>query len=151
MPHEHDLRVSALDRLLELTLLLRQDLDRALPALGLTEARVKVVWHLHAHGSCTQSALAEALAVAPRTVTGLVDALVDTGFVTREPHPHDRRATLVTLTDHGARVASGLADGQAELAEQLFGDLAGDRLARFLADLDGVASRLRALVDEATS
>lgn len=148
---DHPLRIAALDLTLELTLLLRRDLDRALPALGLTESRVKVVWHLHQHGPCTQSALAGALAVTPRTVTGLVDALVDTGFVTREPHPHDRRATLVTLTAHGAGVAAGLAEGQGQLADQLFGDLTGDRLAGFVSTLDGVVSRLRPLVDEAAS
>lgn len=37
----------------------------------------------------------------PRNVTGLLDALTDKGYVARQPHPTDRRATLVSLTDHG--------------------------------------------------
>jgi DNA-binding MarR family transcriptional regulator len=44
--------------------------------------------------------LAEAIRVNPRNITGLVDALVEGGFVTREPHPTDRRSILVTLTAH---------------------------------------------------
>ncbi len=40
----------------------------------------------------TQRALADALQVTPRNVTGLVDALADSGFVERAPHPTDRRA-----------------------------------------------------------
>jgi len=39
------------------------------------------------------------LHVAPRTITALFDGLVATGFVTREPHPSDRHAALVTLTE----------------------------------------------------
>ena len=37
-----------------------------------------------------------------------MDALVATGFVTREPHPTDRRATLVRFTDRGTEVAGRL-------------------------------------------
>lgn len=143
--------VAALDRLLQVTLLLQADLDRALPALGLTVARVKVVWHLHQHGPCTQATLASTLAVTPRTVTGLVDALAATGFVTREPHPTDRRAALVTLTAHGREVAAGLAAGQDELAGQLFGELEREALTGFVATLDRVGARLQSLVDEAAT
>ncbi len=65
------------------------------------------VWLLHQNGPSTQRELAEALGVSARNVTGLVDALVETGFVRRGPHPTDRRATLVSLTDPGPRVADG--------------------------------------------
>ena len=143
-------RIAALDRLLEATLLLQADLDRALPALGLTEARVRVVWHLHQGGPCTQAALAVVLGVTPRTVTGLVDALVETGFVTRQPHPTDRRATLVTLTPHGVEVATGLVDGQRRLADQLFGELDPGALTAFTATLEQVVTRLGRLVAEET-
>jgi Mn-dependent DtxR family transcriptional regulator len=71
----------------------------------------------------TQRALADATGVSARNVTGLVDGLVDTGFVTREPHPSDRRAALITLTERGAATADELVREQAVLAEALFGDL----------------------------
>jgi DNA-binding MarR family transcriptional regulator len=53
----------------------------------------------------------------------LVDGLVTTGFVTREPHPSDRRATLVTFTERGRTTAHALLDGHRRLARQLFADL----------------------------
>ena len=102
MPSPSD-QVAALDRVLELALLLNADMTRGLSALGLTESRTRVVWHLLQAGPSTQRAIADALEVSPRNVTGLVDGLVRTGFVRREPHPTDRRATLVHLTDQGAR------------------------------------------------
>jgi DNA-binding MarR family transcriptional regulator len=38
---------------------------------------------LQRHGPCTQRALADALEVAPRTITTLIDGLVETGFAAR--------------------------------------------------------------------
>jgi DNA-binding MarR family transcriptional regulator len=83
-----------LDRVLELTLLVNRDMTRGLAWLGLTEARAHLVWELQARGPCTQRTLASALRVTPRAITALVDGLVESGFVTREPCPADRRATL---------------------------------------------------------
>ncbi|MBO9556900.1 MULTISPECIES: MarR family transcriptional regulator [Cellulomonas] len=45
--------------------------------------------------------LAEALDVAPRSVTSKVDQAAADGWVRRVPDPDDRRATLVELTDAG--------------------------------------------------
>jgi len=78
--------------------------------------------------------------VTPRNVTGLVDALVDTGFVTREPHPTDRRATLVALTPHGTETMTTMARDHERLAEDLFAELP-DREA-FARGLDHVLRRL---------
>lgn len=132
----------ALDRLLLLTVLLHDDMTTSLAALGLTEARTRVVWELHRRGPSTQRELAEALHVSARTMTGLVDGLAETGFVTREPHPHDRRATHVTFTAHGAKVAAGLAGSQAEFARQLFGERPDRRTVEVLDELLGRLSAL---------
>jgi DNA-binding MarR family transcriptional regulator len=138
--------VAALDRLLEVTVLLGRDMADGLAARGLTVARATLLWQLRARGPSTQRALAEALGVSARNVTGLVDGLVTGGLVSRRPHPGDRRATLVTFTDAGARLVDELAVGQAELAGQLFGGLSTERLAALVAGLDEVLGRLRPLV-----
>lgn len=139
-------RVAALDRVLELALLLNADMSRGLSALGLTESRTRVVWHLLQAGPSTQRAIADALEVSPRNVTGLVDALVDTGFVRREPHPTDRRATLVHLTEQGSRTADELTSGQDEFARQLFARMPASTFAGLVTGLDAVLERLRPLV-----
>lgn len=134
-----------LDRVLELALLLSQDAREGLARMGLTESRAHLVWELQHRGPCTQRVLADALRVAPRTITTLIDALVDTGFVTREPHPTDRRATLVTFTPHGQETAHALVDGHERLARELFADLPDDLLESFDAGLIHVIARLRSL------
>src|ERR687896_166797 len=110
---------SALDRTLALAVLVNEDMDRALAADGLTRSRAHVLFELHQRGPVPQRTLATALQVSARNITGMVDALVATGFVTREPHPTDRRATLVSFTEHGARTAKALDVGREQLAELL--------------------------------
>lgn len=134
----------ALDRILEMSLLINDDMTRSLGRDGLTASRAHLLWELRRRGPSTQRVLADALGVSARNITGLVDALVSTGFVTREPHPTDRRATLVSFTEHGSATASALAEGQEEFAHLLFADMPTTRFACFVEGLDEVLERLRA-------
>jgi DNA-binding MarR family transcriptional regulator len=136
----------ALERVLELTVLLGDDMARDLARRGLTGSRAHLVWELHRLGPSTQQTLATALGVTPRAVTGLVDALADGGFVTREPHPRDRRATLVTFTKRGERAAKALERDHIELAGKLFGDMSAATLRGFTRGLEAVLARLRELM-----
>lgn len=140
---------AALGRVLELTVLLGEDMAQALARDGLTGPRAHLLWELQQRGPSTQQTLATALGVTPRNVTGLVDGLVATGFVTREGHPTDRRATLVTFTDHGARTAEGFVQGRADLAELLFAGMPARVFAGLVEGLDIVLDRLRAALAEA--
>ena len=140
-------RVAALDRVLELALLVNADMRQGLAARGLTESRTRLLWELLQRGPSTQRELADALRVSPRNITGLVDALVDTGFVSREPHPTDRRATLVQFTQRGADVAGELQRDQQAFARLLFEGMPQAQLTGLVRGLDAVLDRLRKLVD----
>lgn len=98
---------------------------------GLTRARAGVIWRLGNGGPMTLSALSHELEVTPRNVTGLVDALEAGGFVAREPHPTDRRATIVALTTTGRAAADRMSSGYQHLAEVLFQEICSDDLASF--------------------
>lgn len=139
---------TALDRLLEVAVVLGGDMGGHLAAQGLTTSRAHVLFVLHDTGPTTQRALADALDVAPRTITGLVDGLVASGHVTREPHPTDGRATLVTPTSGGAEAARALAEGRVGLAQALFADWHAERVASLVTGLDAVLATLHALIEE---
>jgi DNA-binding MarR family transcriptional regulator len=141
-------RLTALDQVLELTVLLNDDMTASLARDGLTTSRAHLLWVLRETGPTTQRVLAEALGVSARNVTGLVDALEETGFVTREPHPTDRRATLVTCTERGARVTAEMAAGQQELAGLLFGQLRAQDLASLNRSLTHVLDRLNSRLQQ---
>jgi DNA-binding MarR family transcriptional regulator len=142
---------ATLDRILELTVLISRDMADCLARQGLTESRAHLVWQLQQRGPCTQAALAADLHVTPRTITALVDGLVDTGFVTREPHPSDRRATLVTFTERGHATAQALVDSHRRLARQLFAGLPDDAFKGFDAGLLHVIIQFRGVLADPAS
>lgn len=47
------------------------------------------------------AAIGQQLGLTPSTMTGLVDRLEEQGFLRRESHPSDRRATVLRLTRKG--------------------------------------------------
>ena len=89
--------------------------------VGVTETRA--VDHLQAAGELTPGELGEALSLTSGAVTALVDRLERAGWVTRSPHPDDRRSLVLRLTDQchelieqvWATYAEELADAAAEL------------------------------------
>ena len=131
----------ALEKMLALSLLVGRDLERFERTERMTSPRVHLLWQLGADGPSTQRDLAHALDVSPRNITGLVDGLVASGHVTREPHPTDRRATLVTPTAAGAALFAALQHSHAALAERLFGHLDEQRLGAFVTALDDTLDR----------
>ena len=135
------------DRLLEIALLFETDLARSFAGTALTPSRSHLLWVLHLGGPSTQRVLAESLSVSPRNVTGLVDALAAAGYVERRPHPSDRRATLVTLTEVGSETMAEMARDREQIAGQLLADVAADRLDELDGDLGRIAERLHGLVD----
>jgi DNA-binding MarR family transcriptional regulator len=140
---DRDRGVAALDHVFELTVLLHDDMTESLGREGLTLSRAHLLWELRQSGPATQTALADSLLVSTRTVTGLVDGLVAGGFVTREPHPTDRRAFLVSFTEHGAAVVKFMEEGQQELADLLFAGMSPQRFDCFASGLSEVVGRLR--------
>ena len=134
---------AALDGVLELVVLLNDDMTQRLARDGLTVSRTQLLWELRHRGPTTQRDLAEALKVSPRTITGLVDGLVATGFVTRERHPTDRRATLVTFTERAAATMEAMARDHKEFGRILFEGMPRQRFDCFVAGLDDVLTRLR--------
>jgi DNA-binding MarR family transcriptional regulator len=123
---------------------LDDDMAQAFAALGLTPARTHLLWELGRRGPVSQRVLADALKVTPRAITGLVDALVADRLVTREQHPTDRRATLVTFTPEGAALVAELKRDHKALARALFVSMSDREFDSFARSLAGLIDRLRA-------
>jgi DNA-binding MarR family transcriptional regulator len=133
---------SVLQRFFQLTVAMSDAMDEDLADRGLTRARATLMAHLHRGGPCIQSALAKALGVTPRNVTGLVNGLEAGGLVTRSPHPSDRRAVMVQLTDDGSRAAASLVEDEKELARFLFERRTSAELRSLAAGFDQLLERL---------
>jgi len=77
-----------------------------------------------------------------RNVTGLSDALKAAGFVVRAPHPKDRRAILVTLTNQGSSTMAQMEHERRQIAAELVADLHADQQERLSQDLGAIVARL---------
>ena len=138
--------ITVLDRLLEIGELFQKDMARAFEGTPLTPARTRVLWDLQHGGPSTQHALAERLEVSPRNITGLVDALEAGGYVTRSPHPSDRRATIVSLAASARDLMREMQREHAELTDDLLGAVEPADRAALERGVDAIAARLRELV-----
>jgi DNA-binding MarR family transcriptional regulator len=150
IPSRGDAATEGLALLFTLAARLGDAMDRGLLELGLTRARAEVIWVLHQQSPLTQRELSQALRCSPRNITGLLDALQATGFVARDPHPSDRRATLVSLTDQGSATASAWRAEYDQFGTLLFADLSTPELTSFVATLGRVLTQLPADAAAAT-
>lgn len=81
--------------------------EEVLKPFGLTFARYELLTLLHftKSGALPMAKASARLQVHPTSVTNAVDRLEKAGLVRRTPHPSDRRATLIELTDEGRTLA----------------------------------------------
>jgi DNA-binding MarR family transcriptional regulator len=70
--------------------------------LGLGVTETQALSNLILAKAMGQTELADALGITTSSVTSLVDRMERSGLVKRQPHPRDRRRTVVQLTKYGA-------------------------------------------------
>lgn len=119
---------------------LRHLTREALAPWDVTPSQSRAIGVLQRHGTMRLRDLAAHLRIAPRSATEVVDDLESREVVERLPDPHDRRATLVRLTDRGTEIGAAIRAARAAEAEGFFGGLdEADRadLARILRTLHG--------------
>ncbi|MDQ2758003.1 MAG: MarR family winged helix-turn-helix transcriptional regulator [Actinomycetota bacterium] len=133
------------DLLLAVSRLLRRQWAHGLAPWGLSPHQGRALRVVTADGSLRLGDLAEALRIAPRSATEVVDGLVELGLLVRTADPHDRRATRVVATDEGRRVAAEVLSARTARADEVFSVLSPversllARLLRTLADARPVA------------
>ncbi len=91
----------------------------ALAPFGLTGSAARVV-RLLADGPLRMAAIADRLAVVPRSATDIVDRAETAGVVARRPDPDDRRSTLVELTPAGRLLLDRLDEARRASAASVF-------------------------------
>ena len=94
--------------------------EAALKPHDITFARYEVLMLLmfSSQGSLPMRVIGSRLQVHPTSVTNAVDRLEAVGLVERQPHPSDRRTTLVAITEAGRALAKAATE---DLNAQVFG------------------------------
>jgi MarR family transcriptional regulator for hemolysin len=98
---------------------MRTYVDQRAREHGMTRAQWGALARLERQEGMTQAEMAEALEVQPITLLRLIDRLCEQGLVERRPHPHDRRANRLYLTDKGRATLTRLAP----LGKEVTGDI----------------------------
>ena len=91
---------------------------------GVSYARMRLLGALHCGGPKIMSGISDELGVTRRNVTALVDGLEEEGLVRRLPHPTDRRAIVIELTEEGGQTMDTLYDEHRKSVAELFAGLA---------------------------
>jgi MarR family transcriptional regulator, organic hydroperoxide resistance regulator len=78
---------------------------QTLRPIGLSPPQFDVLSNLIDHEGMSQSELAQRLFVTKGNVSGLIDRLVEAGYVERRATPGDRRSNALHLTQQGRAVA----------------------------------------------
>jgi DNA-binding MarR family transcriptional regulator len=137
-PKPQDDRLRALLRRVELA----GQYQRAARArqTGDHQVELAALEHLSALGGLTPGELGHRLGLTSGGVTALAGRLIDAGHVSREPHPHDKRMKVLTISPEGeAHLARQLAPVEAP-ADRLLAWLNEDDAALLARFLDSLAA-----------
>ncbi|MDA8242647.1 MAG: MarR family transcriptional regulator [Elusimicrobia bacterium] len=120
--------------------------NSALARRGMSQARFRLMLHLHRAGAggLHPMDLASALGVERATVTGLVDGIEKDGLARRLPCRGDRRSILVALTPKGTRLMNGLAPERLRGVSLLMSALSAAEKKELVRLLDKVGGKLAA-------
>ena len=117
---------------------LRTRFDVTLPRFDLMAQLEK------APGGLTLGELSRRMMVSNGNITGLVERLVESGHIVREPHPTDRRIAYVKLTEAGHAAFAEMAAEHAGWVADLFAGLPPGELHTLLRLLGALKQSVRA-------
>jgi DNA-binding MarR family transcriptional regulator len=108
--------------------LFKEELD----AYEMTPPQFALMNFLWQKDGLTQVELSEVSQVDRTTVGGLIDRLAKLGMVERHPHPQDRRAHLIRLTQKGKELEAPLTEAAKRVTKRFTAGLEQDDLAKLI-------------------
>jgi len=118
-----NLRREALFQLTDVARMMRTYIDQRAREHGMTRAQWGVLLRLERQEGMTQAEMAESLEIQPISLVRLVDRLCEHGLIERRPHPRDRRANRLYLTDKGRATFARLVPLGKEISAEILADL----------------------------
>lgn len=97
-------------------------------ALNITPQQMCALMTLEIHDGLPTSAVCDAMGVKANVASGIIQRLVDRGYVSREDSATDRRVRLLHLTPQGREFAEGMTAGMREFRRMQFDALSDEQL-----------------------
>jgi DNA-binding MarR family transcriptional regulator len=143
MKRVQNARREVLFQLTDAARMVRTYVDQRAREHGMTRAQWGVLIRLERQEGMTQAEMAEALEIQPISLVRLIDRLCDQALVVRRPHPRDRRANCLYLTDKGHATLSRLAPLGREITNDILAALNDTDVAELLNKLLLVKGNIR--------
>ena len=141
-----NLRREVLFQLSDVARTMRTYIDQRAREHGMTRAQWGVLARLERQEGMTQAEMAEALEIQPISLVRLIDRLCQHGLVERRPHPRDRRANRLYLTDKGRTTFTQLVPLGREVAGEILAQLDEADVADLLQKLLLIRNNIRQAV-----
>lgn len=121
---------------------MRQLFDSRVVEIGVTRAKWMLIGAVANNPGATQRELAADLDVTDVTAGRLVDKVCADGLLERRPHPQDRRAYCVYLTEAAQPVLAKLAKAAIAFEAEMFADIVDADVDALNALLDKISTNL---------
>jgi MarR family transcriptional regulator for hemolysin len=122
---------------------MRTHVDQRAREHGMTRAQWGVLLRLERQEGMMQAEMAEALEIQPISVARLIDRLCSQELVERRPHPSDRRANCLYLTDKGRLTLSSFVPLGREISASVLASFSEAETASFLEMLLRIKGNIR--------
>ena len=99
--------------------------------LGVTASQAMVLNFLGEEDRILARSLGQKLQLSSATMTGILDRLEKLALVERQPHPEDRRAILICLTDQGRKNAKNINTIMVKANKEYLEGLGSEKLTMF--------------------
>jgi DNA-binding MarR family transcriptional regulator len=97
---------------------------------GLSMPQFSILMQLHHRGNCAIGDISERFDISNAAASQLADKLVQSGFISRDEDPHDRRAKMLNLTDKGKQLLQQGTEERYRWVDQLAGKLTAEERAQ---------------------
>jgi MarR family transcriptional regulator for hemolysin len=136
-------RREALFQLSDVARSMRTFIDQCASEHGMTRAQWGVLLRLERQEGMTQAEMADSLEIQPISLVRLIDRLCQAGLVERRPHPRDRRANRLFLTDKGRATLVRFAPLGREISSEVLTSLSDADIAELLRKLLVIKANIR--------
>ncbi|MHC8508812.1 MAG: MarR family winged helix-turn-helix transcriptional regulator [Rhodospirillales bacterium] len=114
------------------------DADRILAEYGFGRAHHRVIYFVGANSGVTVSELLHILRITKQSLSRVLGALVDEGFVRQDSDAEDRRRRRLALTDRGKALERELTAVQTKRIARAYREAGAEAVAGFRAVMRGV-------------
>jgi MarR family transcriptional regulator for hemolysin len=129
--------------LLDVARLMRTFIDQRAREHAMTRAQWGVLVRLERQEGMTQVEMAEQMEMQPISLLRLIDRLCQQNLVERRPHPSDRRANLLYLTEAGRAVLARMVPVGNAIVADVFDAVAEGEIAALLQSLLRIKGNIR--------